>query len=164
MEKFIRCDHIITDIVYCNFVSTKRAVSSHVDRPSHGLAFYEKDSPEYVFEGMKPFKSASGIILYMPKKSTYHYNVEKGKEHSCFAINFQLNEDVDFKPFIMKVKNTNKFRDLFYIAAKEWRAKRNGYKKGCKAYLYDILRQMEQELDSGYVPDHSARILFPAID
>lgn len=164
MEKFIRYEHIITDILYCGFVSTEKAVSSHKNRPSHGLAFFEKDAPEYVFEGMKPFKKSSGVILYMPKGSTYHFNAEKGKDHICFAINFQLSEDADFNPFIMELKNISKFRDLFYIAVKEWRTKQSGYKKGCKSYLYDILRRMEKELDIGYVPKCNAKVLSPAIN
>ena len=166
MEKFIKKEHIIKNISFCDFVSTVNAELSHTNRPSHGLAFYEGNTPRYTFEDGRVFESNGGIILYMPKGSTYRLTVEEGKIHTCFAINFSIDEDEgeEFEPFMMNIKNIGKFRELFHVSTRQWRKKKPGYKKICISNLYNILYQMEKELELGYASGKNAEILAPALE
>ena len=164
MGEFIKYNHIISNIIFCDYVEPSKSDFVCSDRQSHGIAFYPQDSLEYCFEGKKPFKRSSGVIIYMPKGSDYSVPFVENNAKGCFAINFLLANDLEFEPFIFKIKNKSSFYNMFNDAKNHWKAKKAGYKKICASLLYEILYNLEKEYESGYISKSSIQILMPAID
>ena len=164
VSDFVKYNHIISNIVFCGYVEPSKSDFVCSDRQSHGLAFYPNNSFEYCFEGKKPFRRSSGVIIYMPKGSAYTVPYDEKDAKGCFAINFTLANDMKLEPFILKVRNVSNFYNMFNNASKNWKAKQTGYKKICTSILYSILYNLEKEYETGYISKSNIQILMPAID
>ena len=161
MEKFIKSDLNIETIVFACFVARGTGDAVHKNRPSHGLAFHTSGEKEYNFSDGTKLLTKPNTVIYLPKGSDYVVNTKV--QGDCFAINFDISPQTDFKPFVMPVKNT-KMLEHFKTAEKIWTAKKPGYMFKCKAELYNILYLMQEEFLSVYTPTSKYEIIRPAVD
>ena len=155
-------DFNINKIVIACFVASGTGDAIHNNRPSHGLAIHKEGEKIYTFSDGKKLTVKENGIIYLPKHSNY---AVKAKEHGdCYAINFDIDEDIDFEPFVIQTKNHNEFIEFFRIANKIWTIKKPGYLTKCKAVLYNIIYSMQQEYFSEYFPKEKLDVIKSAID
>ena len=98
----------------------------------------------------------------MPKHSNYDTSVQNPGD--CYAINFDIEEDIDFKPFVFRVKNSSVILEHFKRANAVWNQNSPGAEMKCKAELYNIIYKMQQEFGEKYIPGAKYGIIAPAID
>lgn len=134
----------------------------HHHRPSHGIAFHTDGIKEYVFNTGKKLYVKSNDIIFLPQYSDYIVNPEQ--PGACYAINFTVNEPINFEPFILKMKNTKKIIDIFSHAEKNFISKNVGYMYKCRAQLYSLIYEIIHEYSSSYLPSKKERLLKPAVD
>ncbi len=162
MKEFMNFDFNIEKIVLAIFVPDGTGATIHKNRPSHGLAIHKGGEKIYTFSDGKKLTVKENDMIYLPKYSNYTVTaIEYG---SCYAINFDVDEDISFEPFVVNVKNHNEITEHFRIATKIWGLKKNGYMMKCKAELYNIICAMHQEYFLEYFPKNKLEIITPAVD
>lgn len=114
------------------------------------------------FSDGKIITVTAGDILYLPKYSSYETFSES--PGNCYAINFDLDEDVTFEPFAFHTKNKNEIKQLFIQTSKSWNAKTIGHIEKCKALLYNILVILIREYWSEYLPSQKHQTISKAVD
>jgi len=163
MKNFIKYNFNIKKIAIACFVPPGSGVPVHKNRPYHGLAFFTEGESIFKFDKGKELLMSPESIIYLSKNSDY--TVERiGEGGACYAINFDLDEETDFAPFIVKVKNSSYITDCFKSAESIWRHKSSGYEIKCKAELYSIIYSMIKENNMEYISSEYAEKIKPAID
>ncbi len=162
MNDFMQYDFNISKIVLACYVGTGTANPIHKNRPSHGLAFFTSGVNKYKFENSKIITANSNDIVYLPKYS--NYEVAEIASSDCFAINFDLSEDLTFAPFKVTVKNPSAVLEHFKKAQNIWNKKSPAYIIKCKAELYQIIFTMVKDYYSDYIPNEKYAIIKPAVE
>lgn len=162
MNKFMEYDFCIKEIVLACYVGKGEGLSKHRNRASHGLAFMLDGNKDYIFSCGKRINTKKNDIIYLPKHSDY--DVKSIVSGDCYAINFDVDEEISFDAFVMSVKNSANVMEHFKTARKIWTAKRPGYELKCKAELYNILYLMQKEYLAEYIPHNKYEIVRPAVD
>lgn len=162
MKEFMDYDFNIKKIIVACFVPARTGNSTHKNRPSHGLAIHKSGEKIYTFSDGKKLTVQENDIIYLPKHSSYV--VTSIIHGDCYAINFDIDEDTVFEPFVTKAKKHNEIIEYFRNATKVWTLKRNGYMMKCKAELHNIIYAIQQEYYAEYLPQDKHAIIQPAID
>ena len=162
MNEFMNYNFNINKIVLACFVAAGTGNVIHKNRPSHGLAINKSGEKTYIFSDGRKLTVKENDIIYLPKHSTY--TVKSEMLGDCYAINFDIDEDAIFEPFVIKIKRHNEITDFFRIANKVWAYKKNGYLIKCKAELYNIIYAMQKEYFSEYFPKEKLDIIKPALE
>jgi len=162
MKEFMNYDFNIDKIVVALFVTSHNSNSVHQNRPNHGLAMFTEGIANYLFSDGKKVKVQKNEIVYLPKNSSYTVT---GIEHNlCYAINFEIDDEISFESFMFKPKNAGKFINNFKNAERFWKSKKHGTQMKCKAELYSILSAMQDEYLLNYMSKSKLEIIKPAID
>lgn len=161
MDKFMNYDFNISKIILACYVPAGSGQAVHKNRAGHGLAVNLEGIKEYEFSDNKKIVVKQNDIIYLPKHS--NYKVTSTVSGACYAINFDLFEDIFFEPFVINIKNHSQIIERFRLAKNIWEKKKNGYIMKCKAELYNILYTMQQEYFSEYIPKNKLEIIRPAI-
>ncbi len=162
MNDFMNYNFNIKNIVLATYVGTGQGSPVHKNRASHGLALHLEGEKIYKFENGKNINVYKNHIIYMPKGSSY--NVKGLKSGDCYAINFDIDETIDFEPFTFSAKNIQAFLDNFKQAEQTWRTKSRGFEMKCKSELYNIIYNMQKEFELGYISKSKAELIKPALD
>ena len=162
MNDFMHYNFNISKIVLACYVGKGMGMTVHKNRPSHGLAFHTSGLKVYKFENGKIITVSPNEIIYLPKNSNYEVSSEVIGD--CFAINFDISEDITFSPFKVNLKNASAVLERFKKAENIWNKKSPGYILQCKAELYGIIYTMVKEYYSEYVPNEKYAIIKPAVE
>ncbi|MBE6651718.1 MAG: helix-turn-helix transcriptional regulator [Ruminococcaceae bacterium] len=162
VKEFMDFDFNINKIVIACFVAAGTGNAVHSNRPSHGLAMNLGGEKVYTFKDGTVLTVGANDIIYLPKFSSY--TVRSEIIGDCYAINFDMNEETVFSPFVVNAKNYTEFLRSFRIANSAWKTKTNGYVMKCKSSLYDIIYLMKQEYFGEYLPKSKNDIILPAVD
>ena len=138
IEKIIKACFVLPEK---SFVNTNRL--------NHGLAFHTTGTKTYYFKNGEKFVVNKNDIIYLPKHSNYEVIADIPGE--CYAISFEVSEEVSFKPFVIRCKNSNSVLEHFKSARNVWKKKKTGYEMKCKSELYDILYTLQQEHLLSYI-------------
>ena len=163
MKEFMDHDLIVEKIVLCCYVAPGKGATHHKDRPSHGIAINLGGTKKYVFNDGKTFYTKTNDVIYLPKGSTYDVSIPESENGACFAINFDISEQISFEPFVRHVKNAANMTSSFKEATRIWSFKDRGFNMRCIELLYRILNQLQQEYHSAYIQKNKADIISPAI-
>lgn len=161
MKEFIKTDINIDNITLCCFVAKGAGAPVHKSRPSHGLVLYISGQNHYEFEDGTSFVACSGDLVFLPKAS--NYTVNDVADGECYAINFNITQQLSFSPFVVHIKNTNDLLLAFERAEHDWRHKKHGFHMRCKASLYHILGQMQKEFYLDYSSSDKSDMIAPAV-
>lgn len=165
MKNFMNYDFNITSIGIAMFVEPGSGASKHKNRPLHGIAVNVSPNPEdikkYIFSDNKTVLVGQNEIIYMPKGS--QYTVCSKISGNCYAINFDISENIDFEPFSFKLKNAPAFINEFEKATNLWRKKNTAFHMQCKAILYNIISMLQSEYNSKYTASGTANLIAPAV-
>lgn len=161
-KELLEKDILINKIALAVKVPSYNKDSIHVDRPYHGFALHPFGSKTYCFwDDEKEIMLDEGSIIYMPKGSSY--NVMSEKDCICYAINFDLAEDLFCEPFKFNPKDGSKMLRLFKEAEKAWSTKSVGYMEKCFAILSEIISVMKSEIAACYISGSQRNLIEPAI-
>ena len=163
MRDFMKHDFLIRRIYFALYVEMGTGRTVHTDRAGNGIAInlsaYEKT---YLFSDGKRFTIGQNEMIFLPKGSSYR--VECKQTGECFAINFDYEGDLAFPPFRFVPKNLTAFVSRFDKVCKLWRDKKGAYHMECKALLYEILAQMQNESNLDYFSKNTAALIAPAVE
>ena len=162
MKAFMNYDFDVSDITLACHVKPNQGRLKHADRPSHGLALHLGGDKEYHFSDGRVVCVSENTVIYLPKGSTYF--VKTKSPGDCYAINFQIRENVSFESFSIKVREISDFIHLYKSCRKCWETKDAGYKMRCKADLYNIISLLQVEYHSGYIPKSRFSVIEPAVN
>lgn len=162
MENFMSQNINVKKIVIACYVSSLTAKPSHRNRPSYGLAFNLGGEKSTTFHGFGTFTFGKNDIIFMPKHSNYDTTVISHGD--CYAINFDLDEEFMYKPFVFHVKNANVLQEHFKKATAVWKQKGISAEMKCKAELYNIIYLLQQEFKESYMPKSKFKLIEPAIN
>lgn len=161
MNNFMNYNFIINRISLSCYVTPDNATPVHNNRKNHGIVFYPEGNCTFNFQN-KSIYIKPNSFLYLPKNSSY---VVSSPVHSgCYAINFDIDENVSFEPFALTVKNASGFLELFKNSERTWSKRKAGFEMKCKSLTYDIIYQLVQKYNSGYISKSNSRLLTPALD
>jgi AraC-like DNA-binding protein len=166
MDIFMNFDFNITDIVFATYVKPGMGAPVHKDRASHGIAINISPDPsdmkKYVFADKKTILVGQNDIIYLPKGSSY--TVSSKKSGYCYAINFDVSENVVFEPFVFKPKNPHAFIKEFERITELWKNKNTAFHMQCKANMYNIVAMIQCEYNSKYITRSTANLISPAVE
>lgn len=133
----------------------------HNNRYDHGLAFNISGRKKYVFDKNKILYVEKNDVIFLPEKSNYVvYELEKG---DCYAINFKIDDNIRFEPFVRKIKNAAGVCDMFRLAEKAFVSKNTGYELKCKSELYMIIYTLISENEVCYASGDIKNKIAPAL-
>lgn len=158
MINFMEHDFTVSKIELAMLVESGKGAMIHKNRKSHGLAIFLGGERTFHFDE-KNFKVTKNTIVYFPKGS--NYTIKEKVPSDCYAINFQMPDNIIFEPFSFKVKNLNSFLESFKSSVKIWTKKRTGYTSKVKSELYNIIYNMQSEY---YIPYSNPSVIQPALD
>lgn len=162
MNDLIKYDFNIEKIDIACFIPAGYGKVTHKNRKNHGFAIHLDGEKEYVFADGKTLVVNANDIIYMPKNSTYTVTVVSPGD--CYAINFDIDHEETFEPFVINIKNHSAITENFRTAQKVWMRKNSGYITKCKAELYNILYAIQQAYFSKYFPKNTLNIIKPAVE
>lgn len=166
MKNFMNSDFNITNIMLATYVKPGTGEPVHKNRASHGIAVNISQNPndakKYVFSDEKVVSVGQNEIIYMPKGSSY--TVCSKISGNCYAINFDISENIDFEPFSFKLKNASAFIKEFEKATELWKNKNTAFHMQCKSILYNIISMMQSEYNSKYMARSTANLIAPAVE
>ena len=162
MDKFMNYDFNITKITFAKHLDASHDKAIHKDRINHGLALHMAGDKDYVFQDGTSLRVQAGTVIYLPKHS--FYEVDYRETGDCYAINFELDEDITFPPFVMRLKNCAEAEKCFQRAEKSWMTKNVGQNVKCKAELYALIYLLIKQYFADYVPSEKFEIIKPAVD
>ena len=162
LDNFIKYDFKINKIQTALLVPKGTGDAVHRNRLSHGLAFNSEGEKIYSFKSGKHIIVKQNDIIYLPKHS--YYTVSNVFPGDCYAINFDIDEEVNFPPLSFRTKNFNMFIDFFKKAQKSWEKKDEGFSLNCKAQLYNILYYLRKEYFSDYISSNKLALILPAVE
>lgn len=163
MNFFAEKEYTLTFINNTCFVAPGTGKPVHTNRPFHGLVFYPAGISIFVFEKFGEYKVGENSVFYIPKGSSYRVNPD-GAGKGCYAINFDLAENINEKPFVLPIKNHSKAENLFASAQRIWNSKKLDKRLKCRSIFYDILSLICSESLSAYVPDGKKEKLQNAVE
>ena len=151
-------DFIVEKIELACLVKAGKGTFIHKNRASHGLALFLGGERIFCFDEKK-IKVNKNTIVYFPKGS--NYIIKEREASDCYAINFQMPDNVVFEPFAFKIKNLNTYLESFKNSQKIWDKKATGYLLKVKSELYSIIYNMQSEY---VIPYGNTSVIQPAID
>ena len=161
MDFWLTKDLIVNKLNLVCYVAPGTSKVVHKNRPSHGFAIKTNGSNHYLFSDGTILTTNPGDIIYLPKYSNYTVtDLEKG---DCYAINFDLMEDLVNTPFVFTPKNFQALLEKFKQAEHAWIKRKSGYTEQCLSLLYSILSVVKQEFSERYTPSSAAAIIQPAV-
>ena len=165
MKNFMNYDFCITNIGVAIYVKPGTGTRIHKNRAMHGISVNVSKNPDetkkYCFNQDKVVSVGQNEIVYMPKGS--NYTVSSKNSGNCYAINFDISEDVNFEPFSFKPKNAAAFVRDFEKATELWKNKNIAFQMQGKAILYHILAMMQSEYHAKYMELGTANLIAPAV-
>lgn len=165
METFIHTQLTINNFNNVVYVAPGTGKPVHENRPFHGLVYYPKQTSLFVFDNGKTIASTEQCIIYLPKHSNYRVgHISNSEETACYAINFDLSEELSQESFVMKLKTDTKIQTMFHSCEKIWSKKDAGYYAKCMSLLYEIIYMMQNELHTTYLSPSHKQKLTPAIE
>ena len=153
---------VITHIEVAVYVPPESGKIVHTNRPFHGLVFNDAVADkEIIFSDGFVLHTGPNEVHYLPKHSDYR--VVSRVTGGCYAINFDLQEEISEKPFSIPFRNHEPILKCFKEAECAWREKHPFQNVNIRKNLYDILLCIQKEQQRNYVPSNKEQLLQPAL-
>lgn len=154
---------IVTDIALAMYVAPNTGKSVHNNRPFHGFVINNNTSNIIInFSDGTVLNCGPNEVHYLPKNS--NYRIEKVVSGGCWAVNFNLLEDLNEKPFNIKFRNHEAILKCFKDATIAWKEKKNFCDAIIRKCIYDIIVKIDREKRHTYTPIKKQLLIKPAID
>lgn len=161
MNDFLQTNFCISQLIVALHVTPDFIKRVHKNRPFYGFA-YICDSMKVTFDNGTVFNAKKNSIIFFPKHSNYVVDTIQN-EGTCYAINFDLYDDIPLKEFLITPKNNLDLLKYFQNAERIWRTKTIGYYEKTSSELYAILYKLKQEFSKEYMPQSKSQKILPAL-
>lgn len=162
MNIFQTEDLTVLKLFLCLYVLPGAGNAIHKNRPSHGLALHTGGEKEYLFSDGNRITVRENDLIYLPKGS--FYSVQSIVPGGCYAINFDIAEEISTEPQILHIKKRQELLASFQRAETLWKTKAPGFLLQCRAELYHILYLLRQSYQTAYVPERKQELIAPAVE
>lgn len=162
MDKFMLSEINAYKISAYEAYQSDKRIAPVFNRTSYAFGIIEEGYGKTVFSDGTVFERVPGDILFIPKGSSYHLEVDK--PFNTFTIAFSLLEDIDEKPFIFHAQNDTKLLEHFKTANKIWTDKKPGYIERTTSELYRIIYEMKKHYFTDYLPKEKYSLIKPAME
>ena len=68
-----------------------------------------------------------------------------------YCINFLIDDETEYQPFSVKIKNVEKLLTSYKLAENAWRLKKNGYEYVCLSEIYKRIKPIFNQLVRQFV-------------
>lgn len=126
-----------------------------------GMLYTTLGIETYIF-GDKSISASPDTVLIIPKGEKYTIELE-GEKSVVTAIDFEIEGEANFRPFLVKLGKSNAVKNLFADAEKDWKRKKPGYVSSCKSTFYKIASLLLRQ-ESYYVGSDGYNKIADAID
>ncbi len=159
MELLSQPGFTVSRLVVACFVPAGSGQHTHQNRPSHGFAIRVNGKVIYHFADGTDLVNGTGDgdVVYLPKYSSYW--VECLEPGDCYAINFDLTEDLHCQPFVHTFPDPERVLEYFRCANRSWQSQNPGFREACLGQLYAVFSELLADIR----PVGDAAILSPAI-
>ena len=165
MKKLIDASFSGLSVKLAVFVPPGKGDAVHKNRPYHGFAIFDRSRRVYKFEKFGNYEVGENEIIYMPKGANYVVDtLPEFRNAGCYAINFDVDSELDIPPFKFIPKNPGEMLLDFMSAENAWRTKFPGYFEKTSEKLYRIIGRMKAEMSADYSPQSKNELITPAID
>ena len=155
---------VITKINLAMYVAPGVGINHHTNRASHGLVINDSNSDkDYIFSDGTVLKTKAFGVFYLPKGSTYHIEDLK-KSSACWAINFDLLEEINEKPFVIHFKSNDTILENFKESVSVFKKQADDRDLVIRKNLYEIILKIQRESQKNYVPNRKKQQIEPAIN
>ena len=163
MKKFITTDFNISNIRSVYSLKEGNVKQNYIEnnRPGNGIAFYLGGERKFTFSENKKIIVKKNTVIFLPKGT--NYSIKEIEPSEFYIINFDVYDNVEFEPFAINVKKFNTIYDSYKNTKRIWNKKTIGYKMKAKSELYNIIYNLQRELEVPY-SGKSLNKIKPAID
>lgn len=144
------------------YVAAGEGDTVHRNRPSHGVAINLSGEKEYAFESGEHLIVRKNDLIFLPKGSSYV--VTSRIDGGTYAINFDIFEEYDIKPFEISARDHASVIEHFRNAEKAFRTKRIGHEAEIKSELYRIIFDIVRERTLEYAPSSKTAMITVAVE
>lgn len=154
-------DHaIITEIQLVTYVPPSTGKTVHTNRPFHGFVMNDSIADKLIhFSDGTVLHTGPNEVHYLPKCSSYR--VEHITHGGCWAINFDLLEDMQEPPFNIKFRTQDSILKIFKEALDAWN---DGNHLLIRKNLYDLIFKLTKEQRRAYIPSRQELMIQPGVD
>jgi AraC-like DNA-binding protein len=154
---------IVTRIDIALYVAPGTGKATHTNRPFHGFVINDGTASKIIhFSDGTQLHNGPWEFHYLPKGSSYR--VESIALGGCWAINFDLLEDVVEPPFSLRFRNYESIVKIFKDATTAWKEKSDSGNPAIRRAVYDLIVRIKEEQQRGYMPGQKERLIQPALE
>ena len=154
---------IVTNINVALYVAAGTGTPVHNNRSFHGFVINDGNADKEIhFSDGTIIKSGPYEVYYLPKGS--NYRVEKIDSGGCYAINFDLLDQIDEPPFNIHFRNHESVFKDFKAAVNAWEEKNEFCNAIIRKSVYSIIVKIRKEYNKSYIPSGTELLIKPAID
>ena len=151
---------IITDINLVTYVPPHTGKIIHTNRPFHGFVINDTVADKLIhFSDGTVLHTGPSEFHYLPKGT--NYRVESLTYGGCWAINFDMLENLNKAPFSIKLRNSE-------IVLKDFKEALDAWNQGnlilIRKVLYDLLAKITKEQQRAYIPSRQELLIHPGVD
>ena len=168
--EILKSDVVVTEIAVAVFVPRGSGSTHHKNRSKHGFAYLQNVSSVFTFDSGEHFTLMPGDVIYLPKGSSYfvksnpEFVCDTDAESGTYAINFELLEEGERRPFVIHVKGRDALVSALSKAEVAWNKKEVGFSEVCFASLYNIIRLLKKEISRYSQKSKMINTIAPALD
>lgn len=153
---------IVTNIKFAIYVNAGAGAHVHTNRDSYGLVINDSKANKIIhFSDGTLLKAGPYELHFLPKGSSYR--VEQIDLGGCFAINFDLLEEINQPPFSLNFRNPEPINEIFKEAVSAWKEKKDFRNTIIRKCIYEIITKIRKEQKRNYVPTRKELLISPAI-
>ncbi len=156
-------DAVVTDINIALYVAKNTGKTVHTNRQFYGFVINDSQAEKIIhFSDGISLRTGPNEFHFLPKGSSYR--VETLNSGGCWAINFDLLNDIDQKPFKISFKNHETVVNIFKDAALAWKEKKDFHNALIKKCIYEIIVKVRKSQQQNYLPSEKELLIKPAVD
>ena len=130
------------------------------DLRANELIFHFSGKAIVHFNG-KVLETEENTIRFLPKGENKEYIVERIEWGECIDICFDTDVPISTEAFTLKIKQSEKVKNLFKKVFSVWVAKEDGYYFESISLLYKIFAELQKQ---NYIPESQYLAIEPAIE
>ena len=123
---------------------------SHRDRRACGFALSIDQHTDYSFDDGTVLHHTPGTLIYLPRGSNYDVHPIPDKRGTLWCINFYMEPEEAFPPFICRVGDARHLERFFMEAEKAWGSQIPGYVYRARVLIDEICFAMAQSMHPIY--------------
>lgn len=151
---------IVTDINIAIYVAPNTGKAIHNNRPFHGFVINSSVADKIIhFSDGTDLHTGPNELHYLPKGSSYR--VDSIVSGGCWAINFDLLEEIVDVPFNIAFRNPDTVLKIFQDAVTAWNKQQLLF---VRKSIYEIILKIKSEQQRNYLSSKKTVLIQPAID